>query len=346
VGEVYAGVERKQPWCEGAEPVAEVGVLTPEEFIMSRSAFHARSERDQPAMMGAVRMLQEIGVQFDILDTGRDFSAYKVIVLPDAIPVDEALAAKLKAYVDGGGAVLATHRSGLSPEADRFALEGLGVRYVGPAPYSPDFLVPGEVLGEGLRPAPHVMYLQGLEVQPERGTEVLAGVRKPYFNRTWRHFCSHAHTPSSGEDAGYPGVVRNGSCIYFMHPVFGQYQTNAPLWCKTLVANALRLLLPEPVLRVDGPSAMLASLNRQEAQNRYVLHLLHYVPERRGQAFDVIEDVIPVYGVPVSLAAPEGVAGVRLVPDGAAIPFEQNEGRVRFTVPKVEGHAMVEIAYG
>ncbi|MBW3624375.1 MAG: beta-galactosidase trimerization domain-containing protein, partial [Armatimonadetes bacterium] len=345
IGGVYGEVERKEAWVQGAAPVVEVGVLTPEEFVMSRAAFHAKSERDQPAIMGAVRMLQELQVQFDILDSERDFSAYRVIVLPDAIPVDETLAGKLKAYLNGGGAVLASYRSGLTPEGDRFALEEWGVTYKGPAPYSPDFLVPGDLIREGLAPTEYVMYLQGLEVEPSEGAEVLARVEVPYFNRTWRHFCSHRHTPSSGQIADYPGIVQAGNVIYFMHPVFAQYQENAPRWCKQMVDNALRRVLPERLVAVDGPTSLLASLNRQAGENRYVLHLLHYVPERRGQAFDVIEDVIPLYDVKASVAAPEWVSDVRLVPGGEALEFDQTEGRVRFTVPKVNGHAMVEIEY-
>ncbi len=344
IGSVYAEVEKKEPWCEGARPVADIGVLTPEEFVGRPNAFNAQGERDQSAAMGAVRILTELGHQFDLIDSEMDFAAYPVLILPDAIPVDDALAAKLDAYVKGGGALLATHRSGLSPEADRFALDALGVSLVGPAPFSPDFIVPGDALGKGMRPAPHVMYLKGLQVEAAPGAEVLAEVQVPYFNRTWRHFCSHAHTPSSGETAGYPGAVRNGNCVWFMHPVFEQYQRNAPLWCKRLVGNALDLLLPEPRVTTNGPSTLITSLNRQAEASRYVLHLLHYVPERRGQAFDTIEEVLPVYHIEVSVRVDEPVTAVTLEPGGEALPFEQSEGRVTFTVPQVNGHALIALA--
>ena len=92
--------------------------------------------------------------------------------------------------------------------------------------------------------------------------------------------------------------------IYFAHPIFRQYNQNAPRWCKQLLLNALDMLLPDPLLRHDGPSGLLTSVNEQPAENRWVVHLLHYVPERRGQDFDVIEDVLPLYDVPVSLRLP------------------------------------------
>jgi hypothetical protein len=73
-------------------PVSDVGVLTPEEFI-------GGAARTLPAACwGAVRMLTELRAQFDVLDSKSDFGGIACLVLPDRIPVDEALAAKLEAY--------------------------------------------------------------------------------------------------------------------------------------------------------------------------------------------------------------------------------------------------------
>jgi len=115
------------------------------------------------------------------------------------------------------------------------------------------------------------MYLRGLQVAPDGG-EVLAQTVVPYFNRTWEHYCSHRHTPSSGQ-LGYPAIVRRGRVIYMAHPVFTQYQQNAPRWVKTLVLNSLDMLLPDPLVRHAGPSTVTTALNEQPAQGRAVLHL-------------------------------------------------------------------------
>jgi hypothetical protein len=39
------------------------------------------------------------------------------------------------------------------------------------------------------------------------------------------------------------------------------------------------------------------------------------------------------------------VKAVTLVPEGEKIAFTQDEGRVRFTVPNLTGHRMIEISY-
>lgn len=333
IGAVYAQVEKKEAWCRDAKPLVEIGVFSPEEFVAGRN---------NPTAMGVVRLLQEGRHQFDVVDSASDLSRYRVLVLPDEIPVSPALLARLREHLARGGALLASYRSGLNEAKDAFALDALGVRLKGRAPYSPDFLVPGPELVKGLPPVEHVMYLEGLEVEPVAAAQVLARVNAPYFNRTWQHFFSHRQTPSSGQ-AAYAGVVKNGRALYFAHPVFTQYNRNAPRWCKTLVLNALDLLLPEPLVRVEAPSTALATLNEQPSQRRRVLHLLHYVPERRGE-FDVIEDVIPIRDVRCSIRMDGArVRRVALAPEGTSLPFASRGGRLEFVVPEVRGHEMVAI---
>ena len=334
IGSVYSRVAASEEWCRAARPLTDIGVLTPEEFT-------GGSHGDLPeAAMGAVRMLQEGAHQFDIVDSLAELSQYRVLVLPDAIQVDGNLAAKLAAYVKGGGALLASHRSGLDPAGERVAVPELGVQLKGEAPYSPDFLIPSEEVGEGLAQTGHVMYLRGMEVSADSGAQVLAPVAVPYFNRTHEHFCSHNHTPSSGREE-YPGIVQNGRCIYFAHPVFTQYTQNAPRWCKQLVLNALGRLLPDPLIRLDAPSTALVTLNRQDDPARLVLHLLHYIPERRGARFDVLEDVIPLHDVGVSIRTPGVVSAVRCVPSGDEIPFATKGERLSFVLPRLEGYQII-----
>ncbi|SHF23698.1 Beta-galactosidase trimerisation domain-containing protein [Caldanaerobius fijiensis DSM 17918] len=338
IGSVYSQVEKKEPWCVGARAITDIGVFTPEEF------YGADVGGLPPAIMGANRMLEEAGYQFDIIDSKSDFSRYKVLILPDNIPVSQEFAEKLDKYVADGGAIIASFESGLNEDKSAFSIKSLGIKLKGEAPYSPDFILPEGEIGRGLPKTEHVMYMRGLEVEAEQGTEVLAYTVVPYFNRTWEHFCSHKHTPSSGK-IGYPGILKNGRAIYFMHPIFTQYNQNAPRWCKQLLVNALNMLLPDPVVRHSGPTTMFVTLNEQAEQNRWVLHLLHYIPERRSQDIDIIEDVIPLYNINVSIKVPKEVKEVVCVPEGKPLAFEIKGNRVEFVVPEVNGHQMIAISF-
>jgi len=338
IGSVYSEVEKREPWCAGAEPVTEIGVLTPEEFT---GGSHSSLP---PAVMGLTRILQEASHQSDIVDSSADFTKYKVLILPDEIPVSEELAEKIEGYLSGGGAVITSYHSGMDETQGSFVLKALGVELKGEAPFNPDFIRARDPIANGVPPTECVMYMRGLEVDLAAGAETLADVVAPYFNRTYEHFCSHRHTPSAGEIV-YPGAVKNGNAIYFAHPIFTQYNQNAPRWCKRLFLNALEMLLPDPLVRIEAPTTALTALNEQATQDRLVLHLLHYVPERRGQDFDIIEDVIPIFDVKVSVKAGRPIKSVACVPQGTSLEFGERDGRVEFTVPKVEGHQMVELSY-
>ncbi len=339
IGEVYSEVEAKEPWCEGAKPVTEIGVITPEAFTDG----HHHSGLTPPAF-GVCRILQEGAHQFEMIDPDHDFSGFSVLVLPDEIPVAANLKDKLKKYLADGGALIASYHSGLDPDRKNFALDEMGLTLLGDAPFSPDFIVPDANLGKTLPSTEHVMYMQGLEVEPNDGADVLTSTASPYFNRTYEHFCSHKHTPSSGAKGG-PAVVRNGRAIYFAHPIFTQYHDNAPRWVKRLFLDALEMLLPEPLIAIEAPSTTLTALNEQPDKGRQILHLLHYVPERRGQQFDVIEDVIPIFDIQVSVRVSKRVSGVSCVPQHQGLPFGQDDSRVTFRVPKVDGHQMIEISF-
>lgn len=337
IGSVYEQVEKKEPWCEDAEAVVDIAVVTPEALNIGTCGAVPKE------VNGACAMLDELKLQLDIVDFRTVWDKYRLVILPDTVLVSEKQAEKIKEYLKKGGKLLVTGESGLDTDKKDFAIRELGIRYLGKAPYCPDFLMPNEVVGKNLPKTEHVMYQQGNLVEAGEG-RVLADICIPYFNRTWEHFCSHKHTPSSHK-TGYPGIVENGSCIYFAHPVFSIYQEDHPKWCKEFVKDAIVRLLPEPIVEAEGPSTMLAALNRQKDKKREVLHLLHYIPVKASDHLYTIEDVIPLYDIPCKVRLKEPVKSVRVVPEGRELQFSQDEKEVTFVVPKVEGHCMIEIAY-
>ncbi|MEO1237199.1 MAG: alpha-amylase family protein, partial [Planctomycetota bacterium] len=305
IGGVFAQLEAKEPWCTDVTAVTDVAVMNPEEFQRSEGVFHHQEDTKGRTDFGVVRMMQELGQQFDLIDSSRDFSKYRLIVLPDKIPVDAELAKKLRAFVDGGGSLILSHESGLNPAGDAFAdPELFGVEYVGEARFTPDFLRPEPALREGLADTRYVMAQRGTEVKPTAGAEVVARTERPFFNRTWKEFCSHQYAPTSGEFV-YPSAVRKGRVVYFAHPVFRMYDYEACRWVKRIVRNAINGLLPTTLAEHDGPSTVIVTLNDQPAESRYALHLQHYIPERRGDAFDTVEDVIPLHDLSLTVRPPK-----------------------------------------
>jgi hypothetical protein len=353
VGSVFREVEKKEPWCRNVKPVTEIGVLTPEEF------YGAEIGGLPPALMGITRMLDESAHQFDILDSASDLSSYKVIILPDKIPVDTDLAQKLQNYLNSGGALIASFESGMNPDAGDFARQVLGVRLKSEGPRDlngemvrgkrfstndyAEYILPGQ-LGRGLAQTEYALYIRGMDVEAEPGSETLANKVSSYFDRTYKHFSSHRQTPSSGEVGG-PAVIKNRMVIYFANPIFSEYYTVAPRWEKHLFLNTLGLLLPDPLIRHNGPTTLHVTIYEQSDENRWIVHLLHYIPERRSQEIDIIEDVIPLYNVKISIRLPN-IKSVVCVPEQEPLLYQHKDGRVQFVLPQLNGHQMIALELG
>ena len=74
-----------------------------------------------------------------------------------------------------------------------------------------------------------------------------------------------------------------------------------------------------------------------------MVHLLHYPAERRGTDIDVVEDVIPLFNIPLSVKASRRPRQVYLAPGLQTLPWTFDNGYVQCTVPEVIGHAMVVV---
>ena len=332
IGGVYKSVAEKEPWCVDAEAVTEVAILTPE-------AIGSADSRVDTAMAGAYHMLVESHHQFDIVDTRCDLAKYSVLILPDKITLDASLKAALQQHLQKGGSLLLSYESGMARDERKFALEELGVEFLNEAAYSPDYVVAGPEIAEGILESEHVMYDRGFEVSAATDAQVLAEVHHPYFNRNYKHFCSHRHTPVEKLSA-FPAAIQRGQIIYFAHPIFSMYKRHGARVYKRMVLNSLARLLPEKLIQTDAPTTAHITLTRQPS-GRTIAHLLHYIPERRYEGIDTIEEVIPLYNVQLAVRLQQAPTNAYLAPSQEPLQVDYAGGYASVTVPKVDGHAMV-----
>lgn len=337
IGEVFAAIEAREPWCVDTVALPEIAVLTANGGPDIRGELMHESDR------GALHVLEQLHHQFQFIDAGCDLAPYKLVVLPDVVAVDAALAERLRAFVANGGALLITDRAGLDEATGEFALADLmGVSYRGPAPFAPDYLRLDEALCDGIEPFDHVCELQGSQVSANDGAQVLARSGAPFFNRTWEHFCSHQYTPFA-EASDDPVVVQQGGVIYVARPLFREYADSARLVHKKLLGNCVRRLLPTPRVGANNlPSTAVVTVRQQgDAQ---IVHVLHYVHQRRGRILDIIEDIIPLHNVEIAIRRDAQPTAVRLVPEDQPIEWRWHDGYVHLTVARVDGYQIVEIA--
>lgn len=338
IGTAYGELEEKEEWLNHVKPVADIALFSCQAY--SSFLDSSQGERNPDVDAGAVRMLLEGHYLFDVVDAESDLSRYKVVILPDCERIVPALQEKLNAFLNGGGRILASGKSGLYEDKDIFAFD-FGAAYIGQCPYTPCYFRPDFGM-EGLFDTAYVLYSQAEMVSLASGSS-LGRQEVPYFNRTAEHFCSHQHTPDSGESAG-PGMTRGKDGIYIGWQVFSEYARHGALISKRMVQHALDVLLGgEKSLETTLGAQGVATLMEQEG--RYIQHLLYGVPVKRGSGVEVIEDLVPVHGVKVRLRLPKAVKRAYLAPQREEIPFVEKGGAVEYEVEEFCCHQMVVLEY-
>ena len=339
IAPAFARVKALEPFVQGARQVVEIAILSAEH--MNPGSF-----RNHPSDDGAAQMLLELHQGFDIIDTLARFEDYRVILLPDEIPLCAALAARLEAYVAAGGALIASGRSGLG--AKGFALD-FGLVHGGEVAFNPSCMQAAPGLDPALVASPFVCYHRAQQVTAA-SAEILAEIVPPYFNRSYRHFSSHQHTPDAvGATTLGAAVTLNGRMAYVAYPIFAMYGgVGQPLY-RHVIRGLLRRLLPGPALTTSLPTGGRASLTRQSG--RHVLHLLYGTPQVRGKALptpsgtriiEMIEDIPTLGPVSARLHLPGVPRRAWDAMTGEAVALaDLGDGRVQVDVPSLHIHRAI-----
>lgn len=348
IGAAYREVEAKEPWCVEARPVSDIAVLSSE----AENHSHRQNAPDE----GATRALLEDHFLFEIIDRGMDFARFKLLILPDDIRVDPALKSLLDAYLAAGGSLLLTGESGLMKDKQEFAFD-IGASYEGLSEFSPDFILPAGDFRADFVSTPVVMYLRSQRIRPTSG-ESLGQIFDPYFNRTFRHFCSHQHTPFREEPSGFACGVRKGRITCLAHPVFSLYRTYGAVVYREYINRVVTTLLGSSrTLETNLPSTARVTLNRQEREKRHVLHLLFANTISRGGSMslsggtvaasglniEVIEELLPLRDTRITLKNLPPLKSVTLEPAGTEIPFSQKNETVEFVVKEFACQQMLAL---
>ncbi len=344
MGEAYAEVERKEPWCDYVKPVVKIALVSCEQNQHRWRGGHAQSV---VADEGVGRMLLELHQPFVVLDEHADWKGFDLVVLPDTFVMTPAFTERTKAFLAAGGRIIAAGSALLNETQTGFAIDP-GAKLLGRSTNDPDYLVATK-LTPAIEVKSAIVILGGAyEIKPTTA-KVLAERRASYFNRTWEHYCSHQHAPDAPETVS-PAAVIGKQIAYFAHNLFSAYRTyGQPLYRDFFAAALNRLLDGKLPVKTNLPTTARINVMEQKKEKRYVAHLLYAPTSTRGKfngnPVEIIEDLIPLRDSEVTLRLPRKVKGVQLVPDGGELPFTTKDGTVTFNVPEFTAHQMVELKY-
>jgi len=329
IGNVYGHIEKCEPFAKDCNFVNEVAALVDLEL----------GDKPGDAPQGLVRMCTQLQQQFDLAPTSKDFSAYKILIVPENIKPSTDLKTRLRDYVRNGGKLILSNAAAVEGSGQSL-LEEQGVEILGESAFSATFLHAGDDLKKGMADYPHVIYERGLRIKAKPGAMVLARIGEPYFERSKEHFSGHEYTPEE-KVAEYAAVVENDGIVTVSFPVFGLYARRGLPCYRILLGNILKRLQPRPLLEAVGPTTMQTSLLKND--ERTVVHVLSFTPGARVKDMEVIEDVVPLVGVSIRVRLGAKPKRITLQPHNHPLEFTWADGYAEVKLTLLDGHGMLVI---
>ena len=330
IGQVFADIEEKEKYAYNSTKQAQIGVYTPNRTL------HTWEKDAAATSEGVYRIMTELHYLFDFVDFEDDISHYELLILPDNIRLPDYAAAKINQYLKDGGKLLLTSKSGLHVDKEIFVIDNIGVTYMSEAEFFPRYMQ----TSFDIPAMDYVMYERGVTVKAAPEAEVLAYIVNPYFNRSYKHFCSHMQTPPD-KVTQEPAVVKTSNTIYIANPLFKDYAINGCKVYKDIIGLCIESLVDKPLVMCTLPTTAELTLRKQE--NRYILHILNYIIQRKCRSLDTIEEKWPLYNEVVYVRFANEPREVYLAPQMNALDFSYNNGYLCFTIPEINGHQMVVI---
>lgn len=305
---------------------------------------------------GAYNALMDSRIPFDLISDQRldatKLARYRALLLPNLACMSGECAMQLERYVEAGGRIVATYRTGFADEwgVDRpepWIAKMTGARYTGST--LPDLKAAYAHIGR--REHPLVAHVGDTDLLPLAGSvcvfshgeedDVLrlippvearagSGMSVPEFN-------------AAGRVSDTPLLMTHrrglGSVCYFpWEPdrIGFHFGLRDPM---RLLASALCLEHPEDdLVRIDGRGLLDASV--MDAAGSRALHLVNFnsAGGLRSGHRRAVEDVVPLHDLRADLRLPIGArcTSVESVVTKQVLSFEQSGPRIKFLVPRVD----------
>jgi hypothetical protein len=124
-------------------------------------------------------------------------------------------------------------------------------------------------------------------------------------------------------------MTEGAAGIYIGWSLFEDYAQNGSLMLRNIVQFALdRLLSDRKTLVTSLPAQGVTTLQMQVDDNRHIHHLLYVTPVHRGEAVEIIEEIVPLFNIYNEVRTNREVSHVSLAPQHDQLQFESGWCRI------------------
>jgi GH35 family endo-1,4-beta-xylanase len=306
----------------------------------------ARTQPHLDAVVSAARILKERHIPYTVIgrrNLKNAIGRYRLIILPDVLRLSDAAAADIRAFVEAGGAVYASGRSGLTNLGDVFGIESVDgpaaetvqqFTYMSPAPA-------GQYLFADSSPQ-YPLAIHGpqriVKARKSAGAypEALAVQALPWTDSTTDGNFASIHSDPPGPAGNTPALLRNrfgkGLAFWAAAPIEAH---NQGVHDGVFAACVEELLEHQSRIVFAAPPAAEAVCFAQA--DGILINLLN--------TQTVLPPVTIRNAVLTVDIGEQSCETVLLLPGREPIPFTESGGLVKFEAPPLELYHMLKLVY-
>lgn len=351
IGQGYAEIAQLEPYLVDASPVTEAAIIVRGPFLEDigrpTGSKGEGGNRTGESVLGMVKLLTELHIQFDIVEADSDWERYRLLLLPDTLIVDDPLAERLRAYLKQEGALIASHDALRLSGTTVSWIEDVGLTYEGESPFTPAYLKFEPAHLADLPDYEYALYDGSARWRlGERETgKTWARLGEPLFQRSAAHYTSHAQTPFD-HITDYTAVIQQDRLAATAFPIGASYYDHGYWIYREIFHRLVSGVLTERLIETNAPISTEISVTHQQANSqhpaRWLIHIINFSPNPRTPTHvEYYEDPIPLHDLRIDLALDTSISRAYTAIDNVPIALETSQRGVRITVPKVEISAVI-----
>jgi hypothetical protein len=326
LGEIYAKIKKYEKWTDNTKFISEIAIVTDDAYLADVK-YH-----------GIARLLSELKYSYDILDTDRDFSGYKVVIIPEGITVAGVLKENLEKYLKSGGKVISAGSAALNEEKSAFAIPEWDFEYLGKDTTDTSYFRLNEKI-PGLADMDYSYYKSGICMRAKAGNISLADIVCGYFpNHGYRNLHHYRYVPSKEKNGNSAILINKAENVcHIAFSMFTDFHNFQPRVYKEIMRRILERFMPENLIKTnDMPSTSRITLTKGEGYD--LLHVKVSHPEIRGNRGVIEEHTELPAGKTVAVKGE--YKSVSKLPSEEPIKSEIKDGYTYITLPQIIGYEM------
>lgn len=309
----------REPFCFGASPIHEIGVIFPEERTESTidGLYHQRyiGYGGTKGWVNAIQDHQHFSEMIITADfDDKNLSEYPLIILPNSVALRAETITALKNYVKDGGKLIIDASSG-EYFSDITDIEYLSLKN------ELIFLSDGERLA--------AMETDIAKIK----ADVDASVCGLYYPDN--HF-----TEQIGIPAAYITNYGNGKIISLTFDFGKAYENNRTPVIRRFMKGLFTTIGYEPKAKIKGSSFVDATLMKKGS--KIMLNLINYAGTHNDPSYRTYDEIPPIGPIEIAIKCKKPKK-ILLQPENTDLNFEYRDGKSFFKVEKIEIHNIVEI---